>query len=84
MPNTVGIRSVPKLLLRALGLFNPLLRELPEMAYEFDEPFVLDTSKYRSTFSTETTPLSAAVSATVAWYQDRGGSPTLRSRTPVS
>ena len=40
------VRSVPKLLVRALGLFNPLMRELAEMAYEFEEPFVLDTTKY--------------------------------------
>jgi nucleoside-diphosphate-sugar epimerase len=71
----VGVRSVPKLMLRALGLFNPILRELPELAYEFDEPFVLDTTKYQSTFGTDTTPLATAVSATVAWYQNRNGSP---------
>jgi hypothetical protein len=31
---------------RALGLFKPLMRELAEMVYEFEEPFVLDTTKY--------------------------------------
>jgi nucleoside-diphosphate-sugar epimerase len=46
----VAIRSVPKLALRALGLVNPTMRELAEMAYQFDEPFVLDTSKYESAF----------------------------------
>ena len=43
----VAIRSVPKLAVRALGLVNPMMRELAEMAYEFDEPFVLDTSQIR-------------------------------------
>ena len=38
----VGIRSIPKLAVRALGLVNPLMRELAELSYEFDEPFVLD------------------------------------------
>jgi len=42
----VGVRSVPRLAMRALGLFNPTMRELVEMTYEFDEPFVLDTTKY--------------------------------------
>lgn len=41
----VGVRNVPKLAMRALGLVNPSMRELAEMAYEFDEPFVLATSK---------------------------------------
>src|SRR6202521_1278234 len=46
----VEIRAVPKLLLRALGLVNPMMRGLAEMTYEFDAPFVLDTTKYESTF----------------------------------
>ena len=67
----VGVRSLPKLAVRALGLVNPMLRELAEMSYEFDEPFVLDTSKYQSAFGVAGTPLAAALAATVAWYQAR-------------
>jgi nucleoside-diphosphate-sugar epimerase len=69
----VAIRSVPKLVLRALGLVNPLMRELAEVAYEFEEPFVLDTSKYESTFGSAATPLDTAVAATLAWYAGRAG-----------
>jgi hypothetical protein len=58
---------------RALGLFNPTIRELVELSYEFDEPFVLDTTKYQSTFGSDATPLSTAIAATVAWYRDRNG-----------
>ena len=36
--------------MRALGLVNPVLRELAETSYQFDEPFVLDTSKYQAAF----------------------------------
>ena len=67
----VTIRSVPKLAVRALGLVNPMMRELAEMAYEFDEPFVLDTSKYESAFGAAGTPLAGAVASTVAWYRAR-------------
>jgi nucleoside-diphosphate-sugar epimerase len=74
--HSVAIRSVPKLVVRGLGLFNPLMRELAEMAYEFDEPFVLDTSKYRSTFGDANTPLAKAIAVTVAWYRDRTGAPS--------
>jgi hypothetical protein len=41
------------------------------MSYEFDEPFILDTTKFTSTFGAAGTPLAAAVSATVAWYRTR-------------
>src|SRR5580693_8520376 len=67
----VGIRSVPKLAVRALGLINPVMRGLAEMSYQFDEPFVLDTSRYESVFGAAGTPLAAAVAATVAWYRTR-------------
>ncbi len=66
----IGIRSVPKPLMRVLGVFNPLIRELAEMAYQFEEPFVLDTTKYQNVFGNGSTPLPTAVAATVAWYRD--------------
>jgi len=71
----VGIRSVPKLALRPLGLVNPVLRELAETYYQFDQPFILDTSKYETAFGTAGTPLPAAVAATVAWYRTRPDTP---------
>ena len=65
----VAVRSVPKLVMRALGVFNPMMRELVEMTYEFDEPFVLDTTKFESTFGTVGTARCRAVTETVSWYQ---------------
>ena len=70
----VPVRSVPKLVLRALGLVNPMMRGLAEMAYEFEEPFVLDTAKFESTFGPGGTPLDVAVKETVAWYQSQRSS----------
>ncbi len=69
----VGVRSMPKLLMRAMGLVSPMMRGLAEMSYEFDVPFVLDTSKFESTFATSSTPLPTAVAETVAWYRTKAG-----------
>jgi hypothetical protein len=41
------------------------------MSYQFDEPLVLDTSKYQSVFGTAGTSLADAIAATVAWYRTR-------------
>jgi len=71
----VGVRSVSKLALRVLGLASPMMRGLAEMSYQFDEPFVLGTSRYESAFGAAGTPLAAAVAATVAWYRTRPGTP---------
>jgi len=67
----VAIRTVPKLALRALGVVNPTMRALSETAYQFEEPFVLDTSEYQSTFGHGGTPLRTAIAATLAWYRNR-------------
>ncbi len=80
--HSVAVRSVPKLVVRALGHFNPMMRELSEMDYEFDEPFVLDTTKYRSTFGDTDGSLADAIATTVAWYRDRASTPYARGSAP--
>jgi nucleoside-diphosphate-sugar epimerase len=82
LKHPVGVRALPKLAVRALGIFNPTIRELIEMTYEFDAPFVLDTTKFESTFGTAGTPLTDAIRATLAWYQQRDSNlPTTQARS---
>jgi nucleoside-diphosphate-sugar epimerase len=69
----VAVRNVPPLALRAMGLVSPLMRGLAEMAYEFEEPFILDTAKFESAFGTAVTPLATAVIETVTWYRSKAG-----------
>jgi nucleoside-diphosphate-sugar epimerase len=66
----VRIQAPPKIVLRVLGLFNPVLRETIEMRYEFDEPFVVDDSDFRRTFGNQATPLREAIQRTVRWYRE--------------
>ena len=68
----VPVRSVPNFVLRVLGLVNPMMRGLAEMSYQFDQPFVLETTKYESTFGTAGTSMDVAVNGTVAWYRNQG------------
>src|SRR5919202_2282393 len=63
------VQAAPKILLRALGLFNPPLRETIEMLYEFEEPFVVDHSKFEKAFGEHATPLKEAIGDTVRWYR---------------
>lgn len=67
----VGIRAVPQIALRVLGVVSPMMRGLAEMSYEFEQSFVLDTTKYESTFGATTTGLVTAIRDTVAWYETR-------------
>lgn len=59
------------LLLRAIGVFVPFMRELPELAYQWQAPFVLDDSKFRARFGFGATPIAAQVAATAAWARSR-------------
>ena len=68
------IQAAPKLILRALGLFNPGVRELWEMLYEFEQPFIVDHSKYAAAFGDHATPLDEAIRHTVQWYRDNPAS----------
>jgi nucleoside-diphosphate-sugar epimerase len=66
------LRSIPALLLRALGVFNPTVRELLELQYEFQEPFVVDSTKIATKLDVHATPLDQALADTVASYPRRG------------
>jgi len=63
------IQRAPKALLQVLGLFNPAVREMIEMLYEFEEPFVVDHSQFARAFGDHATPLREAVGQTVRWYK---------------
>jgi nucleoside-diphosphate-sugar epimerase len=65
------VQVAPKILLRAMGLFNPGIRETIEMLYEFEEPFVVDHSKFEQAFGEQATPLREAIQRTVRWYREQ-------------
>jgi hypothetical protein len=69
----VAVRQVPPALVRAMSLFSPLMRELQEVRYQFDRPFVVDSSAYIRQFKEEPTPIEEQVRATVDWWQERLG-----------
>lgn len=51
------------------GLFIPEAKEMVEMMYEFEEPFVVDSSKFESTFGMKATSMKDAIRETVIWYK---------------
>lgn len=63
--------TIPSLVLRVMALFVPAVKELLEMRYQWQLPFVLDDSKFRSSFGAKAkaTSLDDGVAATVAWLK---------------
>lgn len=74
---SLDVTVLPVMVLRLLGLFVPAARELIEMRYQWQVPFVLDDSKFRAAFGTEPTSLDAGVAATVKWMRRIASSPSI-------
>ena len=65
----VPVKEYPGLLVRGMGLFNPVMRELPEVAYQLEEPFVLDSTAARQTFGLEPTPWDDALASVIKSFR---------------
>ncbi|MFN8242072.1 MAG: NAD-dependent epimerase/dehydratase family protein [Bacteroidales bacterium] len=51
------IQVVPLFMLKALGLFVPVMKEFPEMMYQYDQDYIFDSSKFEKRFGlTATSP----------------------------
>ena len=61
--------AMGKTMLRIGGIFIPAAREVIEMTYEFEKPFVVDSSKFTKTFGPQGTPVREAIKTSVAWYK---------------
>ncbi|MBF8188440.1 NAD-dependent epimerase/dehydratase family protein [Nonomuraea sp. K274] len=59
------MRQLPWSLVRAAGLFSPMLNELGHVRYQFTAPFVLDSSAFERTFGVAPTPIEAALKVTL-------------------
>jgi nucleoside-diphosphate-sugar epimerase len=60
------IFEVPRAVFFAAGLFSPMAKELRETRYQFDSPYVLDSSAFQSTFGMAPTPMDDALRTVVA------------------
>jgi nucleoside-diphosphate-sugar epimerase len=53
-------------------LFSGGTRELAEMLYQFERPFVMDSHASEAALGLHPTPLPEAAAATVAWWRAQG------------
>ncbi len=64
---TLPLNVMPRWIMKLLGLFVPMVRELKEMAYQWDEPFIVDDSRFRRQFGDRVVAEVEAAKATVEW-----------------
>ena len=65
----------PRWMMWMAGLFNRQMREILEVMYQFEQPFVLDADKFARTFGDfVATPLPEAIATTLEWERKRAAS----------
>jgi nucleoside-diphosphate-sugar epimerase len=63
------VSSIPTWALKTIGAVHAGTRELAEMVYQFDKPFVLDSSASEALLGLAPTPLETGAKATVDWWR---------------
>ncbi len=63
------VQVMPKFLISALGLFVAPLREVSEMMYQFEQPYIVNHTKFVQKFGDIHTPLETALENTVTWFR---------------
>ena len=62
------LRTLGRLAVAMAGLFDPVVREVLEMLYQKEEPYIVDGSVFTRVFGLEATPLEEGVRRTLEWY----------------
>ena len=63
-------RVAGRFLISIMGLFNPMVREVKEMLYTWEEPYIVDSSNFEKEFGMKATPLDVAMKETVEWFKE--------------
>ena len=64
----VGLQATPAWVLQVLGVFVPPVGAMLEMAYEFEQPFVVEDAATRAALGQAPTPFLEAIRETVRWF----------------
>jgi len=73
MSGGIRVAQVPRWVLKAAAVVMPMMREIDEMMYQWDEPFVVDDSMFRARFGLRPEDVNEAARRTVQWAQRHYG-----------
>ena len=63
-----GVQAAPKFLIRLIGLFVPIMREMVEMVYQNERPYWFDSSKFERAYQYKPTDYEQGIRDTVAFF----------------
>lgn len=58
-------RATPKFLFQAFGVFQPIMKELAEMFYQYDREYIFDSHKFEGHFDLKPTSYKTGIAETV-------------------
>jgi nucleoside-diphosphate-sugar epimerase len=76
----IKVAQVPRWILKMTAIVMPLMRELEEMLYQWEEPLVVDDRRFRQRFQMNPEDVDQAATDTVEWALQHYGA--LRSSSP--
>jgi nucleoside-diphosphate-sugar epimerase len=50
------IQTVPEWMIKMIGIFVPMMKEFPEMLYQYEQDYIFDSSKFEKRFGITATP----------------------------
>jgi len=80
------LMPISTLMLRAMGVFSPFLRECIEMRFTWNRPYIVDATKFSRRFWSNATPFEVGIPATMRAFRATAPATTIESRghTPAS
>jgi nucleoside-diphosphate-sugar epimerase len=69
----IRVAKTPRAMVKLLGLFMPIVKEIGEMLHQWDGPFIVNDRRFRERFGVEPTPMADAARETVAWAKGEYG-----------
>ena len=61
---------LPNFVLRAMGLFNKILKEMNEMLYQYDSDYLFDSTKFEKRFNFKPTSYEEGIKETAKWMKE--------------
>ncbi|QEC40987.1 NAD-dependent epimerase/dehydratase family protein [Pseudobacter ginsenosidimutans] len=65
------VKVLPRWILKIAGLFNPFIKEMYEMHYQDELPFVFNSSKFEKAFDFKPTSWEEGIRQTAEWYKQQ-------------
>lgn len=65
------ISAIPGWVVRAAAVVSPEMKEMAELLYQFEQPFIMDSAESERLLDLAPTPLTIAARDTVEWWQQR-------------